>query len=204
MRVNQTTEDSRRVTPFGVVEEAPRTAREAVQGMVEAGLFDDLFKSIDAGGLQLTGADGFLPEMIKAVLERGLKAELTEHLGYEHGERTGGAAGNARNGSTPKTVATEVGEVTLNGPRDRNATFEPRLVPKGARRLGGLDEVIISLYAGGMTVRDIQHHLGRTTAPSCPTRRSPRSPTRSSRRSASGRRDRWRRSTRSSISTPSW
>jgi putative transposase len=112
--------------------------------------------------LQLTGEGGFLPEIVKAVLERGLRAELTEHLGYEHGERVGRALGNARNGSTPKTVASEVGDVDLATPRDRAGTFEPRLVPKGARRVGGLEEMIISLYAGGMTVRDIQHHLART------------------------------------------
>jgi len=154
--------DSAVVAPLGVVEEPPRSAREAVNDMVEAGLFDHVFESIDVGGLQLTGQGGFLPEIVKAVLERGLRAELTEHLGYEHGHRSGSAVGNARNGSTPKTVSTEVGEVELATPRDRAATFEPRLVPKGGRRVGGLDEVIISLYAGGMTVRDIQHHLART------------------------------------------
>src|SRR5690606_32326995 len=68
----------------------------------------------------------------------------------------------SRNGSTPKTISTEVGDVDLATPRDRAGTFEPRLVPKGARRVGGLDEMIISLYAGGMTVRDIQAHLART------------------------------------------
>ncbi|MDO3398158.1 IS256 family transposase, partial [Nocardioides sp. SOB44] len=67
-----------------------------------------------------------------------------------------------RNGTTPKTVATQVGDVSLAVPRDRAGTFTPRLVPKGQRRLGGLDEMIISLYAGGMTVRDISHHLEST------------------------------------------
>jgi putative transposase len=162
MRMTQVSQSAAVVSPLGVVEGEPRSAREAVNEMVEAGLFDSLFESIDENGLQLTGEGGFLPEMIKAVLERGLKAELSDHLGYEHGERTGGGAGNARNGSTPKTVATEVGDVELATPRDRAGLFEPRLVPKGARRVGGLDEMIISLYAGGMTVRDIQHHLART------------------------------------------
>jgi putative transposase len=160
--VTQTPRATAPVTPLGVVEEPPRTAREAVNDMVDAGLFDHVFESIDTGSLQLTGEGGFLPEIVKAVLERGLKAELTDHLGYEHGERTGGSVGNARNGSTPKTVATEVGDVELATPRDRACTFEPQLVPKGARRVGGLDEMIISLYAGGMTVRDIGHHLART------------------------------------------
>jgi putative transposase len=123
---------------------------------------DELIDRADEGGVALTGPGGFLPEMIKAVLERGLAAELTDHLGYEVGDAAGRGSPNSRNGTSSKMVQTEVGAVPLNVPRDRNSTFEPRLVPKGERRLGGLDEVIISLYAGGMTVRDIQHHLART------------------------------------------
>jgi putative transposase len=137
-------------------------ARAAINQMIEAGLLDDVMARADAGELRLTGEGGFLPEMIKAVLERGLAAELTDHLGYEKGDPAGRGSPNSRNGSSPKTLATEVGEVPLAVPRDRIGTFEPRLVPKGARRAGGLDDMIISLYAGGMTVRDIQHHLART------------------------------------------
>jgi putative transposase len=137
-------------------------ARDAVNDMVEAGLLDRLMERVDDDGLRLTGEGGFLPEMIKAVLERGLQAELTDHLGYEKGDTAGRGSPNSRNGSSPKTLSTEVGEVPLNVPRDRRSTFEPRLVPKGQRRAGGLDDMIISLYAGGMTVRDIQHHLART------------------------------------------
>ena len=126
-------------------------------------MFDDLFAQIDSGGLQLTGAGGFVPEMIKAVLERGLQVELADHLGYDKHDPAGRGSGNSRNGSTGKTVLTEAGPVELATPRDRNGSFEPRLVPKGARRVdGGLDEMIISLYAGGMTIRDIEHHLART------------------------------------------
>jgi putative transposase len=87
--------------------------------------------------------------------------QLTGHLGYEKGDPAGRCLPNSRNGTTPKTLATEVGDVELAVPRDRAGSFEPRLVPKGSRRAGGLDEVI-SLYAGGMTVRDIGHHLART------------------------------------------
>lgn len=141
----------------------PRSAeQEAVDQLVEAGLLDELMSRVDAGEVQLTGEGGFLPAMIKAVLERGLQAELTDHLGYERGDPAGRGSGNSRNGSTSKTVATEVGDVELDTPRDRAGSFEPRLVPKGVRRVGGLDEMIISLYAGGMTVRDIQAHLART------------------------------------------
>ena len=117
-------DDSAVMTPLGFVE--PKTAQEAVNDMVEAGLFDHVVESIDEGGLQLTGEGEFLPEIVKAVLERGLKAELTEHLGYEHDERAGRVSGNARNGSTPKTVLSEVGEIELDTPRDRAGSFEPR------------------------------------------------------------------------------
>ena len=141
---------------------APAAAREAMNELVASGAFDDLMAKIDDGQLQLTGEGGFLPEMIKAVLERGLRAELSEHLGYEKGDRAGWGSPNSRNGSTAKTVASEVGDIELATPRDRAGSFEPRLVPKGSRRVGGLDEMIISLYSGGMTIRDIQAHLART------------------------------------------
>jgi len=124
---------------------------------------DDLMARFTSGELSLTGPGGFIPAMIKSVLERGLQAELADHLGYEKGDPAGHGTGNSRNGSTPKTLVSEVGEVRIETPRDRAGTFEPRLVPKGERRLGdGLPDMILSLYAGGMTVRDIGHHLRRT------------------------------------------
>jgi putative transposase len=141
-------------------EEHTSPARAEVEAMIADGSMDALFARIDSQDLQLTGPGGFLPEMVKAVLERGLRAELTQHLGHEQRGRS--QDGNTRNGATPKTVASEVGDIALDTPRDRAGTFKPRLVPKGSRRIGGLDEMIISLYAGGMTVRDIQHHLAAT------------------------------------------
>lgn len=144
----------------GVLELSPE--RAAVQELVDNGLLDELMEKVSSDGLALTGEGGFLPAMIKAVLERGLQAELSDHLGYEKGDPAGRGAANSRNGSTPKTVASEVGDIALDTPRDRAGTFEPRLVPKGSRRVGGLDDMIISLYAGGMTIRDIQAHLART------------------------------------------
>jgi putative transposase len=157
------TDEQRDLDPLGVPSgERPAGARAAINQMIEAGLLDDVMARADAGELRLTGEGGFLPEMIKAVLERGLATELTGHLGYEKGDPAGRGSPNSRNGSSPKTLASEVGDVALAVPRDRAGTFEPRLVPKGARRAGGLDDMIISLYAGGMTVRDIQHHLERT------------------------------------------
>jgi len=139
-----------------------RPARRAARELMSEEFLDQLMARVDEGDLALTGEGGFLPELVKAVLERGLEAELSDHIGYERGDPAASAFANSRNGSTPKTLQTEVGAVDLNTPRDRAGSFEPRLVAKGSRRLGGLDEMIISLYAGGMTVRDIQHHLART------------------------------------------
>jgi putative transposase len=112
----------------------------------------------EAGGLRLTGEDSMLGELIRAVLERALEAELTAHLGY--GKHDRGGAGNARNGTIAKTVQTGMGPVPLQVPRDRAGTFEPLLVPKRAGRVsGGLDDMIVSLYAHGMPDRDIICHL---------------------------------------------
>lgn len=113
-------------------------------------------------GTELTGPGGFLPELIKAVLERGMQAELSEHLGYDKHDPIGRGSGNSRNGTSKKTVETEIGPIMLDKPRDRAGSFVSRLVPNGQRRLGGLDDMIISLYAGGMTIREIQHHLAAT------------------------------------------
>lgn len=154
------TDDQRQPLPGGSGWSTP--ARDAINSMIEAGLLDEVMRRADAGELTLTGEGGFLPEMVKAVLERGLQAELTEHLGYEKGDPAGRGSPNSRNGATGKTLLTEIGPIRLDVPRDRAGSFEPQLVPKGARRVGGLDDMIISLYAGGMTIRDIQHHLSRT------------------------------------------
>lgn len=140
----------------------PESGSEAVEALIASGALDDLFARIDAGEIEMTGDDGLIPQLIKAALERGLQAELTGHLGYEKGAAEASLFSNSRNGFMSKTVATQVGEIDLVTPRDRDGSFIPRLVPKGARRLGGLDDMIISLYAGGMTIRDIEHHLATT------------------------------------------
>ena len=147
-----------------MADEAGGVARSAdvVEELKASGALDALFDRIDAGEIEMTGDGGLIPGLIKAALERGLQAELTDHLGYERGDPDAALFSNSRNGSTPKTLASQVGDVPLDVPRDREGTFTPRLVPKGSRRLGGLDEMIVSLYAGGMTIRDIQHHLVST------------------------------------------
>jgi putative transposase len=150
----------------GLAEQAVTgSANSAVsaEDLVDADLVEMMMSRVDESGLRLTGEGGLLPALIKAVLERGLAAELTDHLGYDKHDPAGRGSPNSRNGSTPKTLSTEVGRVALDTPRDRQGSFEPRLVPKSARRLaGGLDEQIISLYAGGMTIRDIGYHFERT------------------------------------------
>ena len=148
--------------PDAVVGGGPSPARRLREELVDDAFLDRLMAGVDEQGVSLTGVGGFLPELVKAVLERGMDVELTDHLGYERGDPGGRGSPNSRNGTTPKTVQTEVGPIGLDVPRDRTSSFSPALVPKGQRRLGGLDQMIISLYAGGMTVRDIQHHLART------------------------------------------
>ncbi|HWA92064.1 MAG TPA: IS256 family transposase, partial [Rhizomicrobium sp.] len=115
-----------------------------------------------SGGLKpedLTGADGLFVRLKKALIERALSAELTDHLGYEKGDPSGRGSGNSRNGTSGKTVLTEDGEVEIAVPRDRAGSFEPQLIAKGQTRFDGFDDKIISLYARGMTVREIQGHL---------------------------------------------
>lgn len=142
--------------------ERRRVQGEGVKALEEAGVLDELYEQIDSGNVTFEGKDGLISQLIKAGLERGLNAELDEHLGYEKGDPDAALYPNSRNGTSAKTVATSVGDVELAIPRDRDGTFTPMLVPKGSRRLSQLDEMIISLYAGGMTIRDIQHHLVST------------------------------------------
>ena len=107
----------------------------------------------------LTGDDGLFRRLKKALIERALGAELTDHLGYEKGDPAGPGKGNSRNGPSAKTVLTQDGEVQIAVPRDRAGTFEPQLIGKGQTRFDGFDDKILSLYARGMTVREIQGHL---------------------------------------------
>ena len=113
-------------------------------------------------------ASDLVKGLLQASINAGLQAEMDAHLGYEHSDRKAKAqmdaagAANYRNGSYTKTVGSAYGALDITMPRDRAGTFRPQMVPKGARRLTELDDMIISLYAGGMTVRDIQHHLAAT------------------------------------------
>src|SRR5574337_531695 len=107
----------------------------------------------------IIGENGLLKQLTKAVLERALEAEISDHLGYEKHDPAGHHRGNTRNGKSRKNLKGEFGELELETPRDRKATFEPKIVAKGQTRWTGFDDKIISMYARGMTTREIQGHL---------------------------------------------
>jgi putative transposase len=139
----------------------PESSVDAVRDRLAGLLSEDALQDA-LDGLrpeEITGPGGLVTQLAGRVLETALGAELTEHLGYPPGQAPPGGAGNHRNGHTPKTVRTELGPVEVRTPRDRAGTFEPRLVEKRQTRLAGLDERVLDLYAGGMTVRDIESHL---------------------------------------------
>ena len=133
--------------------------RPVGEPVVDEQLADQLLARAAAEGVELLGPEGLLSQVTKAVLERALAEELTEHLGYDRHDRSGRGSGNSRNGTTPKRLLTEVGPVELAVPRDRAGSFDPRIVRKGQSRLDGFNDRIVALYARGLTVRDIRAHL---------------------------------------------
>lgn len=132
---------------------------EGERPVVDDELIDRLMDQVDAEGLELLGPDGVLSEITSRVLNRALQGEMADHLGYEKGDRAGWGTGNNRNGTYPKTVLTDAGGVGVAIPRDRNGTFEPKIIPKGDRRLAGFNDTIIGLVSRGMTVRDVQAQI---------------------------------------------
>jgi putative transposase len=141
-----------------------------------AQLLDELLKDYK-NPEDILGASGLLKQLTQAVVERALDAELTHHLGYAKHDPAGHGSGNARNGKSGKTLKTEQGPLPIAVPRDRNGTFEPILVPKGETRFRGFDDKIVSMYARGMTTREIQEHLreiyGVEISPRCPDGEGP-------------------------------
>ena len=154
-------------------EVSPEAAGSAgLDGLDMSRLAEELVESARGHGVQLTGNEGLLTALTQKVLQSALEAEMADHLGRDRYERAGDPAGqsgpdmerpgravNVRNGSYPKTLRTEVGEVTVQVPRDREGSFEPAIVAKRQKRLSGFDEAVISLYAKGMTTGDIANHL---------------------------------------------
>jgi putative transposase len=125
-------------------------------------LSDEVLDALLAGARtaqEIAGPGGLLGQLTRRLLNRALEAELSEHLGYERGQAPPGGAGNARNGKPGKTILSDQGPLTIRSPRDRNGTFEPQIVRKRQTRWVGFDEKVISLYARGLTVREIQGHL---------------------------------------------
>jgi putative transposase len=126
--------------------------------MINPNLLDELLKDYQKTE-DIFGDNGLLKQLTKAVLERAMQAELTHHLGYDKHDPKGNHSGNSRNGKSKKTLKGEFGSLPIEVPRDRNSTFEPQIVPKGQTRFEGFDDKILSLYARGMTTRQIKQHL---------------------------------------------
>lgn len=135
------------------------TTTNPLEGVLSADQIDALVTAAEDLGEGRNGVEELLSRMTRAVLERALETEMSDHLGYEPGDPAGQGTGNSRNGKTVKHVQTLQGPVQVTVPRDRNSSFEPVIVPKRARRLGKVEDMILSLYARGMSTRDIGSHL---------------------------------------------
>ena len=122
-------------------------------------LAEELVERAKSDGVELVGPDGLLAGLTKDVLEAGLEAEMSEHLGYDKHDPAGRDKGNSRNGTRAKKLLTDVGPVDIEVPRDRDASFEPKLVKKHQRRLTGVDEMVISLTAKGLTTGEVAAHM---------------------------------------------
>ncbi|MGC4897632.1 IS256 family transposase [Micromonospora sp. DT31] len=134
--------------------------KKRAEPSAEAKAAVELVRAAKEQGLSLTGPEGLLRQLTKTVLETALNEEMTEHLGYEKHESAGVESGNVRNGTRSKTVLTDsTGPVQIDVPRDRASTFEPKIVRKRQRRLSGVDEVVLSLYAKGLTTGEISAHF---------------------------------------------
>ncbi|MDN5914856.1 MAG: IS256 family transposase, partial [Pseudonocardia sp.] len=128
-------------------------------GLVSPETIDRILADAEASETPLDGPGGVLNELSKVVIERALAAEMDTHVGYVKNDPAGRGSGNSRNGASEKTLSTANGKVRIEVPRDRNSTFEPKIVRKHQRRLGQIDDMILSLYSKGMTTRDISGHL---------------------------------------------
>jgi hypothetical protein len=121
-------------------------------------LVDQLLKDYKSPE-DVLGENGILKQFTKALLERAMQVEMAEHLGYEKHDVAGDNSGNSRNGSSGKTMKGDFGELPIEVPRDRNAEFESKIVPKGKTRLDGFNDKMLSLYARGIRTREIQQHI---------------------------------------------
>jgi transposase-like protein len=122
-------------------------------------LLDQLVGQAKERGVKLAGEGGLLQALTKRLLESALEGEITDHLGYDKHDGAGDGSGNSRNGRRSKTVITDIGPVEIEVPRDRAGTFTPQIVKKRQRRLSGVDEMVLSLSARGLTHGEISAHL---------------------------------------------
>jgi len=133
----------------------PMSAQEINQQQ----LAKELVEKARADGVELVGPDGMLSGLTKSVVETALEEEMSDHLGYDRHDPAGRDGGNSRNGTRSKTVLTEIGPVEIEVPRDRDGSFEPRIVRKRQRRLDGIDEIVLSLTARGLTTGEVAAHF---------------------------------------------
>src|SRR5437763_1274591 len=143
----------------GPVDEQQVAAAEAIASALDPALVARLAAQASTQGVQLLGPGGVLQQLTKRFLEAALDAEMDEHLGYDRHHPAGRNGGNSRNGKRGKTLLTEVGPVDIAVPRDRDGTFTPAIVPKRSRRLGGVEDLVVSLSAKGLTHGEICAHL---------------------------------------------
>jgi putative transposase len=141
------------------MERVDESSSPAMAAPTDAEVARQLMDRARAEGVSLVGPGGLLSGLTKTVLETALEAEMTEHVGYEPHDRAGHHSGNSRNGTRTKTVVTDIGPVEVDVPRDRNGTFEPKMVRKRQRRLVGVDDLVVSLVAKGLTTGEVQAHL---------------------------------------------
>ena len=143
-----------------VVLTADESAAKRLADFVSDVAIDKMIADAKETGMPLLdGPDGLIGQLTARVIERALGAEMDEHLGYAKGDPTGNGSGNSRNGSFGKSVTTTSGSVRISVPRDRKSDFEPQIVAKGQRRVGAVDDMILSLYSRGLTTRDIHAHI---------------------------------------------
>jgi transposase-like protein len=150
------------MTDQDVVVATPPTNDNDDDGRLDRSIAEELVARARAEGVDLVGPGGLLGDLTKQILETGLEVEMDEHLGYTKHDSAGRNGGNSRNGTRSKTVITEVGPVDIEVPRDRDSSFEPATIRKRQRRLNGVDSMVISLIAKGLTTGEVQAHLAET------------------------------------------
>jgi transposase-like protein len=136
-----------------VARKKEKKEKDSIDQMLDTILFRGLTQD------EVVGRDGIIKQLTGRILQRALEAEMTEHLGYVKNSNAGDRSGNSRNGHTEKTVLLENQSTTIDGPRDRNGTFEPLIVPTHEKRIPLFNDQIISMYARGMSDREIKGHL---------------------------------------------